>query len=165
MPERGPFMTATPPPGHSRAESSLPGRQSNAVRSDNHSPDESTDQVPGPGHGAVAVFQAPQPVRPRTNGAPPVDPMDIDSPFLDLFGGAPAQPAAPAAEPEPPADDPDVDFDFGFDFDGADASGQTSGAPASPATPTGSTTAPDSAETSSGPAGPATGPARPATGP
>ncbi|MEU8229912.1 ATP-binding protein [Actinoplanes sp. NPDC048967] len=145
-------MTATPPPGHSRAESSLPGRQSNAVRSDNHSPDESPDQVPGPGHGAVAVFQAPQPVRPRTNGAPPVDPMDIDSPFLDLFGGTPAQPTAPAAEPEPPADDPDVDFDFGFDFDSADASGQTSGAPATPTSPAsppiGPKTAPAPAESS-----------------
>ena len=98
------------------------------MRSDNHSSEEGPEQVPGPGHGAVAVFQAPQPVRPRANGGPPVDPMDIDSPFLDLFGGAPA-PAAPA-EPEVPADDPDVDFDFGFDFDDADAKRQTAGAPA-----------------------------------
>ena len=125
MPERGPFMTATPPPGHSRAEPPLPVRQSNAVLSENHSPDDGAEQIPGPGHGAVAVFQAPQPVRPRANGGPAVDPMDIDSPFLDLFGGAPAAPA----EPELPPDDPDADFDFGFDFDGADASRQTSAPP------------------------------------
>ena len=129
-------MTATPPPGPSRAESSLTGRQSNAVRSDNHSPDDGVEQVPGPGHGAVAVFQAPQPVRPRANGGPPVDPMDIDSPFLDLFGGTPVPAAA-----EPPADDPDVDFDFGFDFDGADAGRQTSAAPTSPAPASGGSTA------------------------
>jgi hypothetical protein len=82
--------------------------------------------VPGPGHGAVAVFQAPQPVQPRANGGPPVDPMDIDSPFLDLFGGTPAAPA----QQEPPPDDPDADFDFGFDFDGADAGRQVSTPPA-----------------------------------
>ncbi|AGL21388.1 hypothetical protein L083_7878 [Actinoplanes sp. N902-109] len=76
----------------------------------------------------MAVFQTPQPVRPRGTGTPPpVDPMDIDSPFLDLFGGtAPRQ--APPGDQQPP-DDPDADFDFGFDFDG------TSGTPVSPAAP------------------------------
>ena len=73
-----------------------------------------TELVTSPGHGAVGVFQAPQPVRPRTNGGPPVDSsMDIDSPFLDLFGGAPAPAQAPAG-PDGPDDD---DLDFGFDFD------------------------------------------------
>ncbi|MFC4019761.1 ATP-binding protein [Micromonospora sp. GCM10011542] len=46
--------------------------------------------VTSPGHGGVGVFQAPRPVARRN---PPVDPpaaesADIDSPFLDLFGGA-----------------------------------------------------------------------------
>ena len=50
--------------------------------------------VAAPGHGAVGVFQAPQPVRPR--GARRCDTtLDIDSPFLDLFGGAPAPRLAP----------------------------------------------------------------------
>ncbi|MEV1072046.1 ATP-binding protein [Micromonospora parva] len=48
--------------------------------------------VTSPGHGAVGVFQAPRPVPRRT---PPAEPStvsagenaDIDSPFLDLFGG------------------------------------------------------------------------------
>ncbi|GAA2528590.1 ATP-binding protein [Winogradskya humida] len=71
----------------------------------------------GPGHGAVAVFQAPQPVRPRgANGSPPpVDPLDIDSPFLDLFGGTAPRQAPPGDEPPP--DDPDTDFDYGFEFE------------------------------------------------
>jgi hypothetical protein len=117
------------------------------VRSDGYSPDEGAEQVAGPGHGAVAVFQAPQPVRPRGNGTPPVDPMDIDSPFLDLFAGTPAQ--APPTEPEMPADDPDVDFDFGFDFDGEDERRQAPTAPAtsptSPAAPSPSVTDPPAA--------------------
>ncbi|GID94873.1 ATPase [Amorphoplanes digitatis] len=107
--------------------------------------------MPGPGHGAVAVFQAPQPVRPRTNGGPQVDPMDIDSPFLDLFGGTPAAKPVPgpAAPVEPPPDDPDADFDFGFDFDGADERRQTSAPPAAgpgaaPVAPVTETPAPES---------------------
>ena len=121
-------MTATPPPGQPRAGSSPTGRQGNGVRSDGY-PSPSSADVPedinaydselvtSPGHGAVGVFQAPQPVRPRGNGGAPVDStMDIDSPFLDLFGGT----AAPAEGPSSPADVPDNDaeFDFGFDFDG-----------------------------------------------
>ncbi|MEH0930597.1 ATP-binding protein [Micromonospora sp. CPCC 205558] len=57
--------------------------------------------VTSPGHGAVGVFQAPRPVPRRT---PPVEPAavsagenaDIDSPFLDLFGGG-ARPSAARA--------------------------------------------------------------------
>ncbi|MFF5053343.1 ATP-binding protein [Micromonospora sp. NPDC000663] len=75
--------------------------------------------VTSPGHGAVGVFQAPRPVSRRT---PPAEPTavtagenaDIDSPFLDLFGGArpggqraiPAGPATreqPAIPQQPPA--------------------------------------------------------------
>ncbi|MEU8657249.1 ATP-binding protein [Actinoplanes philippinensis] len=104
-------MTETYPHGHPRADASSPGRQSNGVRSDNYSSPRSLDDaeelVATPGHGGVGVFQAPQPVRPR---AAAVDSsMDIDSPFLDLFGGA-AVPrksdpqtsaAAPPAPPRP----------------------------------------------------------------
>ncbi|MFG1884230.1 ATP-binding protein [Micromonospora sp. NPDC049102] len=61
--------------------------------------------VTSPGHGAVGVFQAPRPVTRRT---PPAEPSavsagenaDIDSPFLDLFGGArPGGPRAVTAAP------------------------------------------------------------------
>ena len=107
--------------------SSPPDRQSNGARSDNYSspppagiPDDfntyDSELVTSPGHGAVGVFQAPQPVRPRTNGGSPVDPsMDIDSPFLDLFAGTPAAPRSPRT---PDRDShTDDDFDFGFVFD------------------------------------------------
>ncbi|MFI6759254.1 ATP-binding protein [Micromonospora sp. NPDC050417] len=63
-----------------------------------------------PGNGGVAVFQAPQPARDRSTAPattptvaspPPVDGPDIDSPFLDLFGGAmPPAPRAPS-QPQP----------------------------------------------------------------
>ncbi|MBM2617196.1 ATP-binding protein [Actinoplanes sp. LDG1-06] len=93
------------------------------MRSNRYPPNESADEaaeefVAAPGHGAVGVFQSPQPVRPR--GGPVDNTLDIDSPFLDLFGGAaPPSPvsSAPAA-PAPAAEaEPDLDFDFGFDFD------------------------------------------------
>ncbi|MEU7848707.1 ATP-binding protein [Micromonospora parva] len=53
--------------------------------------------VTSPGHGAVGVFQAPRPVPRRTQPAEPStvsagENADIDSPFLDLFGGG-ARPA------------------------------------------------------------------------
>ncbi|PWR16731.1 hypothetical protein DKT69_04125, partial [Micromonospora sicca] len=53
--------------------------------------------VTSPGHGRVGVFQPPRPASPRGQAAgdQPAstvgDSGDIDSPFLDLFGGA--QPA------------------------------------------------------------------------
>ncbi len=54
-----------------------------------------------PGHGSVGVFQAPRPAPRRAAPAEstPVTPStrdgaDIDSPFLDLFGGAYARPAS-----------------------------------------------------------------------
>jgi hypothetical protein len=143
-------MTASPPPGPSRAGASASSRNGDGARSNGYSsphasdlPDDvngyDTDLVTSPGHGAVGVFQAPQPVRPRSNGTTqPVDPaMDIDSPFLDLFGGAPA----PARVPSRPSDTPDIDphadddFDFGFDFDDAPArpAGPVSAAPAATA--------------------------------
>ncbi|WP_433792489.1 ATP-binding protein [Actinoplanes sp. CA-252034] len=104
-------MTETYPHGHPRADASSPGRQSNGVRSDNYSSPRSLDDgeelVATPGHGGVGVFQAPQPVRPRATAVD--SSMDIDSPFLDLFGGAavprtsdPHAPAAPPAVAAPP---------------------------------------------------------------
>src|SRR3954452_3835908 len=104
-------MSETPPPGDPRVGSGAPGRQSNAVRSDNHSsphrsevPDDlnayDPELVTSPGHGAVGVFQAPSPVRPRGGPAAVDTTLDIDSPFLDLFGAAPA-PMAPSPEPAP----------------------------------------------------------------
>nr|WP_306213740.1 ATP-binding protein [Actinoplanes sp. RD1] len=145
-------MTASPPPGHSRADMSRQGRQGNPPRSNDYSPEDVAEQVAGPEHGAVAVFQSPQPVRPRVAGTPqPVDPLDIDSPFLDLFGGPPPQATPPAEEQTPlPPDDPDADFDFGFDFEGEDArrsvspAAPPSAAPSSPAPRSVSPAAPSS---------------------
>ncbi|MFG2104098.1 ATP-binding protein [Micromonospora echinaurantiaca] len=64
--------------------------------------------VPAPGHGGVGVFQAPRPVQRRAATEPASAPStsdsaDIDSPFLDLFGGA--HPGA--ARPAPPRPGPD----------------------------------------------------------
>jgi hypothetical protein len=122
-------MTATPPPGNPRADAFRQGRQGNFPHTNDYSSEEVVEPVPGPSHGAVAVFQAPQPVRPRSNGGtPPADPLDIDSPFLDLFGGTAPRPAE-EQHPAPP-DDPDADFDFGYDFDGEDARRDTTPPPA-----------------------------------
>ncbi|MEV1144814.1 hypothetical protein AB0I76_14155, partial [Micromonospora sp. NPDC049799] len=64
--------------------------------------------VTTPGQGGVGVFQAPRPVPRRTPAPDPApsttDSADIDSPFLDLFGGTRpggARPSAPAREPRP----------------------------------------------------------------
>src|SRR4051794_13340219 len=118
MPERGHRMTEPTPPGYPRAADSAPGRKSNGVRSSDYSSPTSPDEdsvyeselVTSPDHGVVGVFQAPQPVRPRGSAGQAVDPMDIDSPFLDLFGGGPA-PSQPLPV-EPPAEEHDPDFDF-----------------------------------------------------
>ena len=112
-------MTEPTPPGHPPAAVPQPGRQSNGVRSTGYSSPSSPDEdnsydsalVTSPDHGAVGVFQAPQPVRPRGAAAQVVDPMDIDSPFLDLFGGAPAPGQAGTH----------ADSDFDFDFNGKPA--------------------------------------------
>ncbi len=114
-------MTGPVPHGHPRADADTQGRQSNGVRSNHYSSSDSVDEpadefVAAPGHGAVGVFQSPQPLRPRGAGVDTT--LDIDSPFLDLFGGA--APPAPVAARPPAADapaDPELDFDFGFDFD------------------------------------------------
>ncbi|MBU2663280.1 ATP-binding protein [Actinoplanes bogorensis] len=89
------------------------------MRSNGYPPADSGEEevVAAPGHGAVGVFQSPQPVRPRSG---PVDTtLDIDSPFLDLFGGAaPPTPVSSTPASDSAASEPsDLDFDFGFDFD------------------------------------------------
>nr|WP_203785122.1 ATP-binding protein [Actinoplanes rishiriensis] len=115
----------------------------------------------------MGVFQAPQPVRPRGGSVDAT--LDIDSPFLDLFGGtaAPAgTPAPPANGPYPPETDCDPDFDFGFDFD-ADLPPQKSAPTSAPQSST-PPAAPASAPPASAPpasAGPAPAPARPMSAP
>ncbi|HEV8569346.1 MAG TPA: ATP-binding protein [Actinoplanes sp.] len=137
-------MTESSSPGRPRAGASTPGRQGNVPRSDNYSSSHASDMpddinayeqelVTSPGHGAVGVFQAPQPVRPR--GGPTVDPsLDIDSPFLDLFGGTPAAPSPPDTPDADPISD-DHDFDFGFDFGGPPPSSAPPSPAPSPAAP------------------------------
>jgi hypothetical protein len=150
-------MTGPIPRGHPRADATTPGRQSNGVRSDNYSSPDSLDEpaeefVVAPGHGAVGVFQAPQPVRPRGSSVDTT--LDIDSPFLDLFGGTPVPPVSAAPVQPDPADTADPDFDFGFDFDDRPAP-----APADEAAPPPVTSAPPA----SGP--PLAGPSVPDTTP
>jgi hypothetical protein len=149
-------MTVSPPPGHSRADATSPGRQSNGVRSDSYSSAETglpegaaEEYVVAPGHGAVGVFQAPQPVRPRGGSADTT--LDIDSPFLDLFGGAPAPvSAAPAGDPFGIEPEPDPDFDFAFDSAMPSALPPPPERPVSPAPPP-SSAPPFSAPPSSAP--------------
>ncbi|MEV0611391.1 ATP-binding protein [Polymorphospora rubra] len=117
-------MTRSTPPGPPRSAGRPADNRRDVARSrDYREPDLAEDAggdaelVTSPGHGAVAVFQAPQPPRgrpatPPAAGRPPVPPAehaDIDSPFLDLFAGsaprvdpsatAPGLPAAPAETP------------------------------------------------------------------
>lgn len=84
----------------------------NRARSFDYPQEELPDDEPydpalltGPGQGGVGVFQAPRPSPGR--GTPPVEPVsaapmlvgdgtDIDSPFLDLFGGGPRPGASPS---------------------------------------------------------------------
>ncbi|MGC4890133.1 ATP-binding protein [Micromonospora sp. DT227] len=83
----------------------------NRARSFDYPPDEDLDEVvldpalvTSPGHGRVGVFQPPRPLGPRGGDAArePVRPDgDIDSPFLDLFGGAQPRVRRPAAATPP----------------------------------------------------------------
>ncbi|MFE9201037.1 ATP-binding protein [Micromonospora sp. NPDC007230] len=99
------------------------GPHGNRARSFEYPQDEELDEVAldpalvtSPGQGRVGVFQPPRPVSPRPPGSEQRMPAagdsgDIDSPFLDLFGGAqpgvrrPARAASPPAGP-PPATEP-----------------------------------------------------------
>ncbi|WP_246835630.1 hypothetical protein, partial [Micromonospora sp. MH33] len=60
--------------------------------------------VTSPQHGRVGVFQPPRPLAPRGEQREPVaaDSGDIDSPFLDLFGGAQPRVRRPAGPPAGP---------------------------------------------------------------
>ncbi|MEV0001331.1 ATP-binding protein [Micromonospora sp. NPDC050980] len=88
------------------------GSPGHRARSFDYPADEEVDEVvldpalvTSPGHGRVGVFQPPRPLPPR--GAEPREPVrpdgDIDSPFLDLFGGASPRVRRPAAPITPPA--------------------------------------------------------------
>ncbi|MEV1286020.1 ATP-binding protein [Micromonospora sp. NPDC049679] len=114
-------MTGSPPPGSSRPAGPPPDTLGNGERSRDYlTPDDDAEfesqLVTSPDHGAVAVFQAPQPARgrpappprPARTETPPEHP-DIDSPFLDLFAAAPPnsvagiRPARPRVSADPPA--------------------------------------------------------------
>ncbi|MEU1839809.1 ATP-binding protein [Micromonospora chersina] len=89
------------------------GPYGNRARSFDYPPDEELDEVTldpalvsSPQHGRVGVFQPPRPLAPRGEQREPVvaDSGDIDSPFLDLFGGAQPRARRPAGPPAgPPA--------------------------------------------------------------
>ncbi|MFI2646949.1 ATP-binding protein [Micromonospora fulviviridis] len=89
------------------------GPYGNRARSFDYPPDEELDEVTldpalvtSPQHGRVGVFQPPRPLAPRGEQREPVaaDSGDIDSPFLDLFGGAQPRVRRPAGPPAgPPA--------------------------------------------------------------
>ncbi|MFD2766676.1 ATP-binding protein [Micromonospora eburnea] len=115
-------MSRSSTPGSPAGRSA--GPPGNRARSFDYPPDEELDEVAldpalatSPGHGRVGVFQPPRPAGPRPAGPEQRVPAagdhgDIDSPFLDLFGGAqpgvrrpaarpPSPPAAISAEPAP----------------------------------------------------------------
>ncbi|XTZ13805.1 ATP-binding protein [Micromonospora echinospora] len=137
--------SSTPGQSHPAGQQSVP--HGHRARSFDYPTEEPSGEVSldpalatSPGHGGVGVFQAPRPVRgrptpPTGESAPPrpaPESPDIDSPFLDLFGGTrpggrqpltplrrpgrdplpiPHQPAAPPVEPAasratPPAVEP-----------------------------------------------------------
>ncbi|MGY0006715.1 ATP-binding protein, partial [Micromonospora sp. I033] len=90
------------------------GPHGNRARSFDYPPDEELDEVTldpalvtSPHHGRVGVFQPPRPLAPRAaeQREPAVaDSGDIDSPFLDLFGGAQPRVRRPVSPPAgPPA--------------------------------------------------------------
>jgi len=133
-------MTGPFPHGRPRADADTQGRLSNGMRSDRYpapdsgEPEAAEEFVAAPGHGAVGVFQAPQPVRPR--GGPVDTTFDIDSPFLDLFGGAaPPTPISATSVGDSRVDEHETDSDLDFDFDFGDrpASASISAPPAPPA--------------------------------
>ncbi|MET8834515.1 ATP-binding protein [Micromonospora sp. NPDC004540] len=94
------------------------GPYGNRARSFDYPPDEELDEttldpalVTSPQHGRVGVFQPPRPLAPRGEQREPAvaDRGDIDSPFLDLFGGAQPRVRRPASPPAgPPAVEPVV---------------------------------------------------------
>ncbi|WP_245854478.1 ATP-binding protein [Micromonospora wenchangensis] len=103
-------MSRSSTPGFPAGRHSAP--HGNRARSFDYPQEELRDDEPydpslltGPGQGGVGVFQAPRPSPGR--GTPPTEPApaapmlvgdgtDIDSPFLDLFGGGPRPGATPS---------------------------------------------------------------------
>ncbi|MGN9917962.1 ATP-binding protein [Micromonospora palomenae] len=108
-------MSRSSTPGFPAGRHSAP--HGNRARSLDYPEEEIQDEQPSdpalvtsPGQGGVGVFQPPRPANGR--GVPPVEPgppmlvgdgTDIDSPFLDLFGG-PGAPPRPG--PPPPVSSP-----------------------------------------------------------
>ncbi|WP_413231979.1 ATP-binding protein [Micromonospora rifamycinica] len=103
-------MSRSSTPGFPAGRHSAP--HGNRARSFDYPQEELPDDEPydpalltGPGQGGVGVFQAPRPTPGRGTTSPvepaPAPPMligdgtDIDSPFLDLFGGGPRPGGAP----------------------------------------------------------------------
>ncbi|MFC0533461.1 ATP-binding protein [Phytohabitans kaempferiae] len=105
-------MTPPSTPGTPRPVGMSADTRSNGARPSDYpvsDPDDAADDlVISPDHGAVAVFQAPQPPRGRPAGGPTPhgrgdgEHADIDSPFLDLFSGT-GRPAPPRSNTRPPA--------------------------------------------------------------
>jgi hypothetical protein len=114
-------MTRSSSPGSPHPAGTPADPNDHGVRSvDYADPDRDDDTVgepalvTSPGHGRVAVFQAPQPPVRGRPGSPdgdrsrvpsPSPHPDIDSPFLDLFAGDPGPTTRPAA-PRPPGNPP-----------------------------------------------------------
>ncbi|MGI5146122.1 ATP-binding protein [Plantactinospora sp. CA-294935] len=120
-------MTRPTRPGSSHPAGRPADNPGNGTQSSGYPPSELAEEneydaalLSNTGHGGVAVFQAPQPparnrparpaAAPPARSPAPVEHPDIDSPFLDLFGG-PVQPSSPAAPaprpaPRPPAPQP-----------------------------------------------------------
>ncbi|WP_089157612.1 ATP-binding protein [Micromonospora sp. NBS 11-29] len=106
-------MSRSSTPGSPAGRPAVP--PGNRARSFDYPPDQDLDEVvldpalvTSPGHGRVGVFQPPRPLAPR--GGEPREPVrpdgDIDSPFLDLFGGAQPRVRRPAGStpPTPPVE-------------------------------------------------------------
>ncbi|MEW2379387.1 ATP-binding protein [Micromonospora sp. NPDC047812] len=103
-------MNRSSTPGSPAGRPAVP--HGNRARSFDYPDDPETDEVAldpalvtTPGHGGVGVFQAPRPAPRRTPPAEPQaagtgDSADIDSPFLDLFGGTRPGATRPAAPPQ-----------------------------------------------------------------
>ncbi|MCM0679065.1 hypothetical protein NCC78_31000, partial [Micromonospora phytophila] len=101
-------MNRSSTPGPPAGNPAVP--HGNRARSFDYTDDADLDEVAldpalvtTPGHGGVGVFQAPRPVQRRAPAEPAPstgDSADIDSPFLDLFGGTHPGAARPTPPPQ-----------------------------------------------------------------
>ncbi|MBB4959486.1 hypothetical protein FHR38_003219 [Micromonospora polyrhachis] len=111
--------------------------------------DDDNALVTSPGHGGVAVFQAPQPPSRSRSASPtttdarspaPAEHPDIDSPFLDLFAGQRARPGQPPrAVTQQPATSPPAPRRAGW--------GENPSESTAPSAPTPARTSPPAAPT------------------